>query len=288
MYDKLKNIIAMVIFGSIGFFVRFIQLESSVIALSRASIGGVFLLLLMLVLGEKISFSALKKNWLVLLLSGIALGFNWMLLFEAYKHTSVANATLYYYLAPVIITFLSPIIFKERLTLVRIASIILSLAGMAFISGPEILSVGSHGALGVAFGVGAACLYATVVILNKHLKCISAYERTAAQLIVAALSMLPYCLMTGAFGGVVFDPFVYIFVCIVGIVHTGVAYALYFGSVGKLPAQTVALLAYIDPVLALFVSWHLLGEDFTLSGLVGAVLILGSMLVCEVVEGKKK
>lgn len=287
MYDKLKNIISMMIFGSIGLFVSFIPLQSSVIALWRASIGGVFLLLLMFVLGEKISFVAIKENWLILLLSGIALGFNWMLLFEAYKYTSVANATLCYYLAPVIMVLLSPLIFKERLTLVRGAAVLLSVVGMALVSGAEAASFGSRGMIGIIFGISAACLYAMIVILNKKLRNIGAYERTAAQLIVAALSMLPYCILTGAFNGVEFDPYVYIVVCVVGIVHTGVAYALYFGSIGNLPAQTVALLGYIDPVLALVISWILLGESFTISGLVGAVLILGSMLFCEIVEGKK-
>lgn len=287
MSDKIKNIAAMTIFGSLGIFVRLIPMPSSVISLSRAVIGGIFLLLLMLTLGKRISFALIKENALLLLISGIALGFNWMLLFESYKYTTVANATLCYYLAPVIMVVLSPLIFKERLTLVRTVAVILSVVGMAFISGGELLSVGSRGVVGIVLGVAAAGLYALIVILNKKLRGINAYERTSVQLIIAALSMLPYCALTGAFEGITLGFWQIIVVLVLGIVHTGVAYALYFGSIGNLPAQTVALLGYIDPVLALIVSWTILGESFTLTGLIGAVLILGSMLACELIEAKK-
>ena len=288
MSDKIKNIAAMTIFGSLGIFVRLIPMPSSVISLSRAVIGGIFLLILMCVLGKRLSLASIKENALLLLLSGVALGFNWMLLFEAYKYTSVANATLCYYLAPVIMVVLSPLIFKEKLTLIRVIAVVLSVVGMAFISGAEVLSVGSRGVIGIIFGVAAACLYAMIVILNKKLRNISAYERTAVQLIISAISMLPYCAFTGAFNGITLNGWQIAIVLVLGTVHTGVAYALYFGSIGNLPAQTVALLGYIDPVLALIVSWTLLGEGFTLSGLIGAVLILGSMLFCEIWEGKRK
>lgn len=288
MSERIKNIAAMAIFGSIGVFVRLIPMPSSVISLSRAVIGGVFLLILMLILGKRLSLSSIKENAILLLLSGIALGFNWMLLFEAYKYTSVANATLCYYLAPVIMVVLSPLIFKEGLTLTRVLAVILSVVGMALISGAEVASVGQRGVIGIILGISAACLYAMIVILNKKLCGISAYERTAVQLIVSAISMLPYCAFTGAFSGITLNALQIAIVLVLGIVHTGVAYALYFGSIGNLPAQTVALLGYIDPVLALVLSWTLLGEGFTLSGLVGAVLILGSMLFCEIWEGKKQ
>lgn len=288
MSERIKNIAAMAIFGSIGVFVRLIPMPSSVISLSRAAIGGVFLLILMLILGKRLSLSSIKENAILLLLSGIALGFNWMLLFEAYKYTSVANATLCYYLAPVIMVVLSPLIFKEGLTLTRVLAVILSVVGMALISGAEVASVGQRGVIGIILGISAACLYAMIVILNKKLCGISAYERTAVQLIVSAISMLPYCAFTGAFPGITLNALQVAIVLVLGIVHTGVAYALYFGSIGNLPAQTIALLGYIDPVLALVLSWTLLGEGFTLSGLVGSVLILGSMLFCEIWEGREQ
>ena len=202
MSERIKNIAAMAIFGSIGVFVRLIPMPSSVISLSRAAIGGVFLLILMLILGKRLSLSSIKENAILLLLSGIALGFNWMLLFEAYKYTSVANATLCYYLAPVIMVVLSPLIFKEGLTLTRVLAVILSVVGMALISGAEVAFVGSRGVIGIILGISAACLYAMIVILNKKLCGISAYERTAVQLIVSAISMLPYCAFTGAFSGI--------------------------------------------------------------------------------------
>lgn len=283
MSEKLKNMLAMTIFGSVGLFVRFIPLSSSLIALARAVIGLAFLVAFVLLRREKFSFSAIRKNLPILLLSGAALGFNWILLFEAYRYTTVASATLCYYLAPVFVILLSPILFKERLTPLRIACVLAALCGMVFVSG--VLDGGQIG-VGILFGVGAAVLYATVVILNKKLSDVSAYERTIAQFAVSAVFMLPYCLLIGDFSDISLVWYQWLLLVLVGVLHTGIAYALYFGSINKLPSQTVAMLAYIDPVLALVLSFLVLGEPIGIYGIIGAVLILGSMALCEMLERK--
>ena len=282
-----QMLLSMVIFGTIGLFVKYIPLPSAAIALMRGTVGLVFLLIVIAAKRKKISLPAIRSNLLILILSGIALGGNWMLLFEAYQYTTVATATLCYYLAPVFVVLLSPVFYKERLTGRKLLCTLVALMGMVLVSG--VLDAGFHISqlTGVLYGLAAAVLYATVVLLNKALRGLSSFERTVAQLFISSVVLLPYVLFTTPEGAFRLAPIALICLLVLGIVHTGVAYSLYFGAVGTLPAQTAALLSYLDPVLAVLLSALLLREPMGWSVAVGAVLILGSTLISELAPKSK-
>lgn len=286
---RLSIIISMLIFGTIGLFVRHVSLPSSVIALVRGVVGTLFLLAISRLRKTQICWPAIRRNLGMLVLSGVFIGFNWILLFEAYRYTTVATATLCYYLAPVFVVLVSPILFRETLTLRKGLCVAVALVGMVFVSGVlETGGSGSGGIVGVLFGLGAAVLYAAVVLMNKKLGEVQGFERTIVQLGAAALALLPYVLVTE--WGIVMDwsgPAIPLLL-VLGIVHTGIAYALYFGAIKELPAQTSALLSYIDPVSAIILSALFWGEGLTISGGVGAVLVLGSALLSELSLPVKK
>jgi len=275
-------VLAMLIYGTIGIFRSYLPgVPSSMLAMVRGVVGSAFLGIVMLISKKKINTGVIKKNFSKLLASGIMLGFNWVLLFEAYRYTSVSVATLCYYMAPVFITLASPIFLGEKLSLKKCICIFAALFGMALVSG-VFDGENSVSAMGVFLGIFAAILYAAIVILNKKTAGVSAYEKTFIQLLISAVVMLIYTLMTEDISKVQFTPLVIILLIIVGVVHTGIAYTLYFGSIGKLNAQTAALLSYIDPVSAIILSAVILGESMTLFGIIGSVLILGSAIVGEV------
>lgn len=286
MHDKrstLKLIAAMVIFGTIGLFVRHIPLPSSMIALCRSVIGTLFLVVLMA--GRKAGFDskAIRNNLLWLLLSGGALGFNWILLFESYRYTSVAVSTLCYYLAPILVLLASPLVLKEPLTLKKGLCVLAALAGMVCLSGVLQSGLPQGGELkGILFGLAAAFLYACIVLLNKQFKGISALEKTILQLGISAVVMLFYCLLTVDLSTLHPEPKTAILLVFVGVVHTGLAYALYFGALGSIRGQTAAILSYIDPVIAVLASVLLLREPMLPAEGLGAVLILGAALLSEV------
>ena len=133
---------------------------------------------------------------------------------------------------------------------------------------------------GILYGLGAAALYAFVVILNKLLPPLDAVVKTMIQLFSAAAVMIPYLLITRNPGLEKMSGTGWFLLVLMGIVHTGIAYVLYFSSM-DLPAQTVAVFSYLDPVSALFFAWIFLGESLSAAGALGAVLILGSALVSE-------
>lgn len=281
---KLKVLSSMFIYGTIGIFVRYIPLPSSVTAMARGLIGAPFLLLVLLLKRSRLSWAAIRRNLPLLCLLGVMLGVNWILLFESYRYTSVATATLCYYFAPIFLVALSPFVFHEKMTVRKLLCILAALLGMVFVSGVSKAGFSPGEIKGVLLATGAAAFYACIVISNKKLRDISAYDRTIMQLIISAVVLLPYNLLTGSFSGLSLSPFVFLMLAIVGILHTGIAYYLYFGSMEALKSQTLAILSYIDPVVAVLLSALLLKEPLGLSGVLGAVLILGAALVSELPE----
>lgn len=289
MRSEVKNITAMLIFGTIGIFVRNIDLSSKETALSRGIIGSLFLIVVLICSKEKISFQGIKKNILILFLSGIGIGLNWIFLFQAYKYTTVSTATLSYYSAPVIVTILSPIILKERLSLIKFLCVIGAMTGMIFIAGNSESSgaVYNH-TLGIIYGVSAAVFYASVIIMNKFIKGLGGLETTVTQLILASIVLVPYVIMTGGFDFSRMTKISYISLIILGVVHTGFAYFLYFSSLKELKGQTIAVLSYIDPISAVIISSLFLGEKMTFLQIVGGILILGSTFISENLNILKK
>ncbi|MBQ8881513.1 MAG: DMT family transporter [Oscillospiraceae bacterium] len=275
---KCGLLLAMGIFGTVGIFVRYIPLPAATVAFFRGVLGLLFLLGVMAATGKKPNLGQIRQNLWVLLLSGGAMGLNWVLLFESYNHTTVAIATICYYLAPVFLILVSPLL-GERLTGRKCLLSAVALLGMVFVSG--VLEGGLTGGKGITLAVGAAFLYTTVMFLNKKLGPIDAYDKSIVQLASAAAVILPYSLLTGGLGIGQMASADYGLLAVVGIIHTGVAYWLYFGALGRLSSQTVALFSYLDPVIAILLSALWLGEPLGWQGILGAVLILGSTLAGE-------
>lgn len=275
-------ITSMCIFGTIGILRRYIPLSSSLLALVRGIIGSVFLFLVIKFSRRSLNSAAIRKYLMPLTLSGAAIGFNWILLFEAYNYTSVATATLCYYLAPILVILASPLVLKEKLTKGKLICTFTALVGMVLVSG--VTESGFSGLAemkGILFGIGAAVLYASVILMNKKMPGVPAYDKTILQLSMASLALLPYVLMTENWAAVSLTPLSVLLLLVAGIVHTGIAYWLYFGSMNNLPSHSVALLSYIDPILAIVLSMLLLREPMTLSAGIGAVMILGAAYFSE-------
>lgn len=282
---RLMIIVSMTIFGTIGWFVRNIGLPSGELALYRAVLAAGMIGIYLIATKQKIPFGSIKKELFLLMISGMAMGFNWILLFEAYRYTTVSVATLSYYFAPVIVTVLSPLLFRERMTGRQIFCFIMSTVGLVMITGIGELS-GSNHFLGILFGLGAACFYATVILLNKFIQKVEGIHRTFLQFLAAIAVLIPYVALTGGvnLGGL--DMGGWVNLLIVGLVHTGVTYCMYFSSLKELPGLTAAILSYIDPLVAVVVSVTLLGETMTLWQIAGGLLILGFTLWNEITPKK--
>ena len=285
---KVSLILAMVIFGTIGIFRKYIPLPSGIVACARGILGVAFLLVFIKIKKIKMDREAIKKHLWILLISGGFIGLNWVLLFESYRYTSVAVATLCYYMAPIFVMIVSPFLLKEKLTVKKVLCVIVALIGMVFVSGVLDGGISDVSEMkGILFGLGAAALYATVIMMNQKLREVPTYDKTIMQLGAAAVVLIPYILFVEDLSAVVLTPLIVFMLIIVGVVHTGIAYALYFGSMNGLKAQTVALFSYIDPIVAIILSAMFLKEPMTIYSAIGAVLVLGATMISELPEKRK-
>lgn len=285
--SRLMLIISMAIFGTIGLFRRSIDISSGELAFYRAVLAAVFIGLFLLVTKNRIPFGKIKKQLPVLIISGIAMAFNWILLFEAYNYTTVSAATLSYYFAPVIVTVLCPILFKEKMGMKQWLCFIMSTVGIVLITGIGSFDTGSNHFLGILFGLGAACLYATVIILNKFTKGVDGIHRTFIQFVSAVIALCPYVLFTSGINITSLDKKGIALLLVVGLVHTGITYCMYFSSLKDLTGQKAAILSYIDPLVAVLCSALILHETMTVTQMIGGVLILGFTLWNELSPKKE-
>ena len=279
---ELNMILSMIIFGSIGIFVKYIALPSGIISVARGFIGCIVLVVFSLVSKTGLSLKDIKNNVLLLFVSSAFIGVNWMLLFESYNYTSVAVSTLCYYMAPVFMIILSAVFLNEKLSLKKIICVVVSVCGMFLISGVFSSGFSVKEIKGVMLALGAALFYAFVTLFNKKLAGMSSGDKTIVQLFFAAVVILPYSIIKGDFNLGSVSMTQVILLITAGVIHTGFAYIMFFGSIGKLAAQTTAILCYIDPITAVILSSILLKEKLGVFEIAGAVLIIGASLFSEI------
>ena len=279
-------VLAMVIFGTLAPFVRNIGVSSGELALYRAVMGAGLIWIYLLAKGKNPFSGGLKREILLLLLSGGAMGVNWILLFQAYRYTSVSTATLCYYFAPVIVTALSPVLFRERLTRKQLFCFAMATLGLVLITGLE-PSAGSANLTGILFGLGAAVFYAAVILLNKYIRSTAGIQRTFLQFLAAIVTLIPYVAATGGVTLSRLDSTGWMCLLVVGILHTGITYCLYFSSLKEIPGQRTAILSYIDPLVAVLISVTVLRESMTWQQALGGGLILGFTLWNALPEREK-
>ena len=284
---RLKLIFTLLLFGTIGALSRYINMPSSIICLGRAFFGAITILILLAIRKEKPDAEAIRRNLGWLTLSSVLMCCNWICQFEAYKYTTIATSTLCYYMQPVFYILAGAAVLREKLTAKKIICVAVAFCGMILVSG--VLQTGFHISelKGAIFGVTGGFFYAMVVLINKYMKDISPVNTTIMQLALVSVIMLPYSAATGAFSEVNVTLTGIICLLILGVLHTGIGYIIYFDAVNKLPAQTVGILSYIDPVEAVMLSAFLLKEPVGIYTIAGATMILGAAAVSELTGDKE-
>lgn len=279
--DKAKYVIAVVIYGTVGMVLHYISVPSEVAVLCRGTLGTLTILVVFLLQRKKINLEAIRRNRKILLLSGVCLGLNWIFLFAAYRATTVAIASLCNYMAPIIVIALTPFLFRERLTWKKRLCILLAFTGIVMVSGVLEGDLSDFNLTGVSLGLAAALAFVGVVLCNRNFTEIDPLEKTMVQLAVSAVVVFPYVLFQQHGHSLSLDVRSVLLLLVLGIVHTGLAYIFYFTAMGSIPVQSVAILGYLEPVVAVLTSALVLREPITLIGIAGAALVLGAAVYSE-------
>lgn len=286
MKSIIPFIASMILFGTIGFVVRHIDLAASERALLSSLIGCLFLLTIFTVMKKRISWQTVKNNAHVFLFSSIALAGNWVFLYQSYDYTTIANATLGYYFAPVFVMILAPFVLKEALARKKIICIVIAIIGLLLVIGEGVQASHTNDILGISFSLTAAFFYAALLLVNKFIRGIDQLESTIIQLGLTALLLMPYVFLTEGFSIFSVPSSSIPFILILGIVNTGLGFWLFFAGMKHLNGQRIAMLSYVDPFVAIFISAIVLQESMTVIQLLGGVLLLGSTLLSEVKFGR--
>ena len=280
--ERTKYIAAVVLYGTIGMLLRFVEYPSEIVALCRGSIGSVFIVLFLRTRHKRPDMDAIRRNILWLVISGICLGLNWIFLFAAYIQTTVAIASLCNYVAPVLVILAAPMLLREPLNKRKLPCVFVAFLGIILVSGVWNGTVGNL--FGAFLGIAAAVCFVFIVVCNRKLRDISAYDRSIVQLAVSALTILPYVIFRNHGTVMTWDTRSVLIILVLGLIHTGVAYCLYFSGLGSLPVQTVAILGYLEPVVSVLCSAILLKEPMGPAGWIGGVLIIGAAVVSEMIK----
>ena len=274
----IKYLLALLLFGTNGIVASRISLSSYEIVYLRTFIGSLFLIAMFLLSGHKITFYHHKKDFIFLILSGMAMGGSWMFLYEAYTQIGVSIASLAYYCGPIIVMILSPLLFKEKLTSGKILGFICVLAGLFLVNGRVLKSTDSP--WGFICGIASALMYALMVIFNKKASSVKGLENSTVQLTVSFLTVALFVGMKQGFliqipsGSLL--PIIFL-----GLVNTGIGCYLYFSSLSRIPVQTISVCGYLEPLSAVCFSAIFLKEQLSLLQFIGAILILGGQFLSK-------
>lgn len=288
MKEKLYFVLSMIIFGAVGVFAKYIDMTSSKIALFLSLIGAIFLLIVFVCKKQKVLWDIVKKNAAALFIASIALSGNWIFLFQAYKGTTIANAALSYYFAPVLVTMLSPLVLKEKLSLKKVICIGVALLGVFFILQNSTLETTGNDLLGIGYGLIAASFYATLTLTNKFIRGLDGLTNTLLQLGLSVMLLFPFVLFTESFNFSSLTGKTVMLMLLLGVLHGGVGFYLFFTGMKGLKAQSIAVLSYVDPLTSLLISALVVGEKMTLQQLIGAGLLLGSIWMGEAGASRTK
>lgn len=281
MKEKIYFILSMIIFGAVGVFAKYIDMSSSKIALCLSVIGAIFLLIVLVWTKQNVSWHTVKNNAVTLLVASIALSGNWIFLFQAYKETTIASAALSYYFAPVLVIMLSPFVLKETLSIKKAVCIGIALVGLFLIVQNAAAETTGHHLLGIGYGLVAAGFYAGLTLVNKFIRGLDGLVNTLLQLGLSIVMLSIYMLLTEGFHFNSLTGNTVILTLVLGIVHGGIGFYLFFAGMKGLQGQSIAVLSYIDPLTSLVISVLIIGEQMTVQQFVGAVLLLGAIWIGE-------
>ena len=281
MKEKCYFILSMIIFGAAGLFAKYINMSSGKIALALSLSGTLFLSVIFIAGKKRIPWDNLRPNLIALIAGGLALSGNWICLFQAYKNTTIANAAISYYFAPILVILFSPLLLKEKASASKIIGVLVALTGLFLILQNSTPQTDSKHLLGIGYGLTAACFYTGLTIINKFIRELDGLTITILQLGLALLPLLLYIALTGNFSLAVLRKESVILLVAFGILHGGIGFYCFYSGIKGLSAQSIAILSYIDPLTSLIISIIILHEPFTLPQLAGTILLLGSILLTE-------
>lgn len=281
--NRIKLVIIMIIWGSLGVFTKSIPLSALSLAFLRALIAlPVLFVIMKMKKTEKVKWPLLKPY----LISGVLLGFGWLTLFYGFKHTSISSAVMIYNMCPIYVMIAAPLVLKESISKIQIAVIFVSFLGLSLIVGQNLLE--GYGSMGLVLSAISGMIYATIVLINRSIEArVDNQTATFVQIFTAMLVLLPFVLMDGDILKVVsLNAMAGTYTILLGVLHTGVAYTMFFSLYTHMKSVEIVSYSYLEPLFGILFSVIFVGETLTFPQIIGGILILGSAYIGEMFKDR--
>ncbi|MCK9796423.1 DMT family transporter [Pseudomonas sp. MAFF 302030] len=267
-----EMISAMVISGTVGWFVVMSGQSPEAVVFWRCVFGAMAMLVACLALGVLRRSLISPRQLLLACLGGVALILNWVLLFSAYRHSTIAIATVVYHVQPFMLVGLGVLFFAERLSAVKVGWLLLAFSGLLLIVSAKGSGQanGSDYLLGVGLALASAFFYALAAAITKRLKELPAHLIVLIQMLVGVLVLAPFV----DFSAVGSRTEAWTYLIIIGVVHTGLMSTLLYSAIQKIPTALVGALSFIYPIVAILVDWLAFAHPLGVLQMVGASAIL--------------
>ena len=266
--------------GAVGLFVKELTLDAAGIVTWRVALAALTVAVVALGRGRAVDLRVDRSARSGVAGAGALLALHWWLFFETIKLSSVTVGVLFAYLAPVFLAGLAPWLLRERLTLRTGLALVVAVVGVLLVVGggdrPDLEAT----ACGLATGLS----YAVLIVLAKRLRedlpatTVAFWEYVIVTILLAPVALAGRGLVPDSarqLGAVV----------VLGVALTGVCGLAYVALLGHLPAQTVGILSYLEPVSAALLAAAVLGEPLGPRTVLGGLLVLGAGLVVVTVPG---
>lgn len=276
--------IAMVLSGTIGVFVFESGAQPFTVAFWRCVFGAIALGLYCWIRGFFSNTGFTRKTFLLALAGGVFIVYNWAFLFSAYSKTSISLATVVYHTQPFYVVLLGALVFKEKLTAVKLGWVGVAFVGVVLVTDITSVTVSGNYLLGIGQALLAALLYAFATIVAKQLKGIRPHLIALTQVTAGIFLLLPFV----DFSGTASIGKGWAWLVGIGVIHTCVMYILMYSSYQKLPTSLIAVLSFVYPAVAIVVDMSVYGTKIHPLQIVGIVLICGASLANSLGVGKRK
>lgn len=265
--------IAVMLFGLSAVLGQFVTAPAVIVAGGRVICSSLLLFLLSIAGRASLKLKS-RKDYGIAVFAGIVLAAHWTTFFQAIQSSSVAIGTITFSTFPLFLTFLEPLLFREKLKVTSVLSAAVLLLGV-FITIPE-FSLENQITIGILWGMVSSLSYAVLSLANRYLsrsyaaRTVCLYEQgTAAVVLLPAMFLVKTSWTTQNILGI----------AAIGFICTAFAHSLYVAAQRKVKAQTAGIISGMETVYGIVYALLFLGEVQGIRELIGGAVILGVALV---------
>ncbi len=270
--------IAVMLFSISGVVGQFVEIPSVLVTMGRVICSSILLFVIAKVKKESLKLES-KKDYILIMLAGAVLAVHWTTFFQSIQVSSVAIGTITFSTFPLFITFIEPIVFKEKIKMRSIVNAVILLIGV-LITVPE-FSMENQVTVGIVWGMISSFTYAIITLANRYFskkyigRVVCLYEQgTAAIVLLPAAFLVPAVWRPQDIAGVL----------VIGFVCTAFAYSLYVSAQNGVRAQTAGIISGMETVYGIVYALIFLSEVPSGREIIGGIVILGVALMASLKE----